>query len=181
MGATQGEFQNTNYARRRSSGTFPDVGSIPTASTDNHSRSFRFDLGWQNHWQKPAGKRPVFRVCQWQNEVVGFGTRSKTTEAPASGASRKVAGPCNRTWAELMRRGLEIDVLQCPDCGGRMRFETRRLNVLSAGCMEQGGQYFSVIVGSALKKAIRSKSSSSLARSRKLTIGVPLRPVTSVR
>jgi hypothetical protein len=21
-----------------------------------------------------------------------------------------------------MRRGLEIDVLQCPDCGGRMRF-----------------------------------------------------------
>jgi hypothetical protein len=51
-------------------------------------------------------------------EVVGV----KTTEGPASSASRKVAGPCNRTWAELMRRGLEIDVLQCPDCGGRMRF-----------------------------------------------------------
>ena len=60
--------------------------------------------------------------ARWRGEVVGFGTRSKTPEGPASSTSRKVAGPCNRTWAELMRRGLEIDVLQCPDCGGRMRF-----------------------------------------------------------
>ncbi|MDH3844889.1 MAG: transposase [Myxococcales bacterium] len=60
--------------------------------------------------------------ARWRGEVVGFGTRSKTPKGPASSASRKVAGPCNRTWAELMRRGLEIDVLQCPDCGGRMRF-----------------------------------------------------------
>jgi hypothetical protein len=34
----------------------------------------------------------------------------------------KVAGSYNRTWAELMRRGLDIDVLECPDCGGRPRF-----------------------------------------------------------
>jgi hypothetical protein len=60
--------------------------------------------------------------ARWRGEVVGFGTRSKTPEGLAAGASRKVAGPCNRTWAELMRRGLEIDVLQCPNCGGRMRF-----------------------------------------------------------
>ena len=26
------------------------------------------------------------------------------------------------TGAELMRRGLDIDVLECPDCGGRLRF-----------------------------------------------------------
>ena len=26
------------------------------------------------------------------------------------------------TWAELMRRGLDIDVLECPACGGRLRF-----------------------------------------------------------
>ena len=57
--------------------------------------------------------------------MVGFGARSKTPEGPASSASRKVAGPCNRTWAELMRRGLEIEVLQCPDCGGRLRYERR--------------------------------------------------------
>ena len=28
----------------------------------------------------------------------------------------------NPTWAELMRRGLDIDVLECPDCGDRLRF-----------------------------------------------------------
>ena len=25
-------------------------------------------------------------------------------------------------WDELMRRGLDIDVLECPACGGRLRF-----------------------------------------------------------
>ena len=60
--------------------------------------------------------------ARWRGEVVGFGTRSKTPEGAASSASRKVAGPCNRTWAELMRRGLDIDVLECPDCSGRLRF-----------------------------------------------------------
>ncbi|MBW1757845.1 MAG: transposase [Deltaproteobacteria bacterium] len=60
--------------------------------------------------------------ARWRGKVVGFGTGAKTTEGPASSASPTVARPCNRTWAELMRRGLEIDVLECPDCGGRMRF-----------------------------------------------------------
>ncbi|MGB5267187.1 MAG: hypothetical protein WBN30_11390, partial [Polyangiales bacterium] len=35
---------------------------------------------------------------------------------------KKVIDSHNRTWAELMRRGLAIDVLECPDCGGRLRF-----------------------------------------------------------
>ena len=35
---------------------------------------------------------------------------------------KKVAASYNRTWAELMRRGLDIDVLESPDCGGRLRF-----------------------------------------------------------
>jgi hypothetical protein len=60
--------------------------------------------------------------AMWRGEVVGFGTRSKAPEEPASSASRKVAGPCNRAWAELMRRDLEIELLECPDCGSRMRF-----------------------------------------------------------
>jgi hypothetical protein len=59
--------------------------------------------------------------AKWRPEVVGFG-RSKAPDQLPTSASRKVAGPCNRTWAELMRRGLEIDVLECPACGGRMRF-----------------------------------------------------------
>jgi hypothetical protein len=54
--------------------------------------------------------------------VVVFGRRVRAPLQSASSASGKVAGPRNRTWAELMRRGLEIDVLQCPHCGGRMRF-----------------------------------------------------------
>ena len=41
---------------------------------------------------------------------------------PAPRSIRKVSAPYNRTWAELMRRGLDIDVLECPDCGGRLRF-----------------------------------------------------------
>jgi hypothetical protein len=35
---------------------------------------------------------------------------------------KKVGASHNQTWAELMRRGLDIDVLECPDCGGRLRF-----------------------------------------------------------
>jgi hypothetical protein len=59
--------------------------------------------------------------AKWRREVVGFG-RAKVESEPSASSSTKVAGSHNRTWAELMRRGLDIDVLQCPDCGGRMRF-----------------------------------------------------------
>jgi hypothetical protein len=59
--------------------------------------------------------------AKWRREVVRFG-HSKAAGEPSSSAAGKVAGARNRTWAELMRRGLEIDVLECPDCGGRMRF-----------------------------------------------------------
>jgi hypothetical protein len=59
--------------------------------------------------------------AKWRREVVDFG-RSKAASNPSSSTAGKVAGARNRTWAELMRRGLAIDVLECPDCGGRMRF-----------------------------------------------------------
>jgi hypothetical protein len=59
--------------------------------------------------------------AKWRRDVVGFGRPNAPDQLPTS-ASEKIAGPCNRTWAELMRRGLEIDVLECPACGGRMRF-----------------------------------------------------------
>jgi len=59
--------------------------------------------------------------AKWRGEVVRFG-RAKLQSEPSTSTPRKVAASYNRTWAELMRRGLDIDVLQCPDCGGRLRF-----------------------------------------------------------
>ncbi len=59
--------------------------------------------------------------AKWRGEVVAFG-RTRVESEPSASSATKVAGSYNRTWAELMRRGLDIDVLQCPDCGGRLRF-----------------------------------------------------------
>lgn len=39
---------------------------------------------------------------------------------PAVGARRPRIRPRYRSWAELMRRAFEADVLACPRCGGRM-------------------------------------------------------------
>ena len=59
--------------------------------------------------------------AKWRREVVDFG-RSPVENASFASTPTKVGASQNRTWAELMRRGLDIDVLQCPDCGGRLRF-----------------------------------------------------------
>jgi len=59
--------------------------------------------------------------AKWRGEIVVFGPARVESE-PSASSPRKVAFSYNRTWAELMRRGLDIDVLQCPDCGGRLRF-----------------------------------------------------------
>jgi hypothetical protein len=59
--------------------------------------------------------------AKWRCDVVAFGCARVESERSAS-SPRKAAGSYNRTWAELMRRGLDIDVLQCPECGGRLRF-----------------------------------------------------------
>ena len=59
--------------------------------------------------------------AKWRREVVDFG-RSQVERASSATTPRKVGASYNRTWAELMRRGLDIDVLECPACGGRLRF-----------------------------------------------------------
>jgi hypothetical protein len=41
----------------------------------------------------------------------------KAAEVPGTGRRR----PRNYSWAELMRRVFEVDVLECPACHGRMR------------------------------------------------------------
>jgi hypothetical protein len=59
--------------------------------------------------------------ARWRGEVVDFG-RPQVERASSATTPKKVAASYNRTWAELMRRGLDIDVLECPACGGRLRF-----------------------------------------------------------
>jgi hypothetical protein len=59
--------------------------------------------------------------AKWRREVVDFG-RPRVERASSATTPRKVGASYNRTWAELMRRGLDIDVLECPACGGRLRF-----------------------------------------------------------
>jgi hypothetical protein len=59
--------------------------------------------------------------ARWRRGVVRFGRAPIECKISAR-TPRKVTASYNRTWAELMRRGLDIDVLECPDCGGRLRF-----------------------------------------------------------
>jgi hypothetical protein len=59
--------------------------------------------------------------AKWRREVVDFGRAKVERKTTASGPGKATAS-YNRSWAELMRRGLDIDVLECPDCGGRLRF-----------------------------------------------------------
>jgi len=59
--------------------------------------------------------------AKWRREVVDFG-RPPVQRGSSATTPRNVGAPYNRTWAELMRRGLDIDVLECPDCGGCLRF-----------------------------------------------------------
>jgi hypothetical protein len=73
--------------------------------------------------------------AKWRAEVVRF-TRERTPhdeEVPSAG-SDKASGPNNRSWAELMRRGLDLDVLQCPNCSGRMRLIA---TILSTGAIRK--------------------------------------------
>jgi len=56
-----------------------------------------------------------------RREVVDFG-RSPVENASFTSTPKEVVDSRSRTWAELMRRGLDIDVLDCADCGGRLRF-----------------------------------------------------------
>jgi len=75
-------------------------------------------------------------AARYRSRVVPF---ASTTESEAreekTGAEAQVSGsdlapidesspkprPRNYSWAELMRRVFEVDVLECPECGGAMR------------------------------------------------------------
>jgi hypothetical protein len=73
--------------------------------------------------------------AKWRAEVVQFarGRTPHAQEVPST-TSDEAYRPSNRSWAELMRRGLDLDVLQCPNCGGRMRFIA---TILSTGAIRK--------------------------------------------
>ena len=52
--------------------------------------------------------------------TAGGALPDSTEPPPAGGLRRPRVRPRYRSWAELMRRAFEADVLACPRCGGRM-------------------------------------------------------------
>jgi hypothetical protein len=63
----------------------------------------------------------------WRRRVVEYGRPAPpaSTESEPQGAepTRSVCAPrhLRRQWAEMMRRGFDLNVLECPKCGGRLR------------------------------------------------------------
>ena len=79
----------------------------------------RYSTSETRHRRSPHGV--LASNAKWRREVVEFG-RPPVQRGSSATTRRTVGAPYNRTWAELIRRGLDIDVLECPDCGGRLRF-----------------------------------------------------------
>ena len=60
--------------------------------------------------------------ARWRSQVVRYGRPAPDSTARQLEASRRAAGtPSAWTWAALMRRVFDLDVLACPRCGGRLR------------------------------------------------------------
>jgi uncharacterized protein YbaR (Trm112 family) len=60
--------------------------------------------------------------ARWRSHVVRYGRPAPDVQAREREASPRAVGPRGaRTWAALMRRVFDLDVLACPRCGGRLR------------------------------------------------------------
>jgi hypothetical protein len=68
--------------------------------------------------------------ARWRRRAAAYEDSGVPQETPAAESGARgvrefqSAGPGKpryRTWADLMRRAFELDVLACPRCGGRMR------------------------------------------------------------
>ena len=85
-----------------------------------HDRTRRA-LGGQRH---PGRTGSTVGAAAWRAEVVPRGIPTATADAHVeASASDVMPRPSARgsSWADLMRRAFEIDVLACPRCGGRLR------------------------------------------------------------
>jgi hypothetical protein len=59
-----------------------------------------------------------FSCCQWHQAKEN---RPSAVADPANAKNKGDNRPRNYSWAQLLKRVFEIDVLKCPRCGGRMR------------------------------------------------------------
>ena len=60
--------------------------------------------------------------ARWRSQVVSYGRPNPESNPRQFDASPRAAGtPGAGTWAALMRRVFDFDVLPCPRCGGRPR------------------------------------------------------------
>jgi len=60
--------------------------------------------------------------ARWRSHVVRYGRPGPDVHARERDASPRAAGTAGAwTWAALMRRVFDLDVLACPRCGGRLR------------------------------------------------------------
>ena len=62
----------------------------------------------------------------WRERVVAFGRPNadgarEPSQEGEGGAPLRLPRPMRQQWAEMMRRAFDIDVLDCPKCGGRLR------------------------------------------------------------
>jgi hypothetical protein len=62
----------------------------------------------------------VVPACDARGDSPAALAGSAGTPAPGPSPARCARRPRYRSWAELMRRAFEADVLACPQCGGRM-------------------------------------------------------------
>ena len=62
--------------------------------------------------------------ARWRARVVAYGVPPAKASLPASPSGDDTTAkptPRHWSWARLMQRAFEIDVLACPRCGGRLR------------------------------------------------------------
>jgi len=73
-------------------------------------------------WTRQRAARGAPKVWPWCSQVVGSGRAAPDAIARSLEASPCAAGPPGpRTWAALMRRVFDLDLLACSWCGGRLR------------------------------------------------------------
>jgi hypothetical protein len=62
-------------------------------------------------------------AAEWRDWVVPLGERPRRRD-PAQSLTAKALRSTRSTWAELLKRVSEIDVLTCPHCGGERKLHS---------------------------------------------------------